>query len=262
MSELTISLLAFACIFGGTVLVMAIRTRLPEHHLSDESKDAVKLGAGTIATMAALILGLLIASAKGSFDTMSGSLMQVGSRVILLDRVMAHYGSETKEARDLLRRAVASSIKRIWPEEKIGAPAVTMDREGWVDIEAIQDKLRLLSPRNDVQRWLLSRALQVSGEIAEAHWILIAQIGQRSIPMPFMVILVAWLTIIFASFGLVSPRNSPVIAVLFVCAFSAAGALFLILELDTPYVGLLKVSSAPLHNAFTHLGGIVTGIPQ
>lgn len=254
MSELTISLIAFSCIFGGTVFGMAIRTMLPEHHLSDESKEAVKLGAGMIATMAALILGLLIASAKGSFDTMNSSLRQVGSRVILLDHVLAHYGAETKEARALLRRAVASSIERVWPKEKIGAPAVTMDREGWVDVEAIQDKLRLLSPRNDAQRWLLSRALQVSGEIAEAHWLLIAQIGQRSIPMPFLVMLVAWLTIIFASFGLVSPRNSTVIAVLFVCAFSAASALFLILELDSPYEGLLKVSSTPLHNALAHLG--------
>src|SRR5512139_4229226 len=181
------------------MLGMIVRTFLPEHHLSDESTDAVKLGAGTIATMAALVLGLLIASAKGSFDTMSSEIRKVGSRVILLDRVLVHYGPETMEARDSLRRGVDSSIKRIWGDNKTG-PAVAKDREAWIDIEVVQDRLLQLSPRTDAQRWLQARALQVSGEIAEARWLLIAQIGQSSIPMPFLVMLVAWLTIIFASF--------------------------------------------------------------
>lgn len=261
MSELAISLVAFACIFGGTMLGMIVRTFLPEHHLSDESTDAVKLGAGTIATMAALVLGLLIASAKGSFDTMSSEIRKVGSRIILLDREMSHYGTETKGARDLLRRYGACTIEQMWPEDKIG-PVVAKVCEAGGDIEAVQEKLRQLSPRTDAQRWLQSRALQVSGEIAEARWLLIAQIGQKSIPMPFLVMLVSWLTIIFTSFGLVSPRNPTVIAIFLVCAFSAACALFLILELDSPYEGLLKVSSAPMRNALTHLDGIATGTPQ
>lgn len=253
MSTLAIPLVAFACIFGGTLLGMFVRTILPGHHMSDESKDAVKLGTGIIATMAALVLALLIASAKGNFDTMSSGLRQVGSRVILLDRVMANYGPETMEARDLLRRSVTSAIARTWPEDKIGQ-AVAKAPEGRVDIEAVQGKLRQLSPRNDAQRWAQSRALQISGEIAEGRWLLIEQVGQRSLPMPFLVMLVFWLTIIFASIGLFSPRNATVIAVLLVCALSAAGSLFLVLELDTPYEGLIKVSSAPLRNALAHLG--------
>ena len=253
MSALAISLIAFACIFGGTLLGMFLRTILPGHHLTDESKDAVKLGTGVIATMAALVLALLIASAKGNYDTMSSDLRQASTRVILLDRVMAQYGPETKEARDLLRRSIASTIKRIWPEDKIGQ-AVTEAPEGRIPIEAIQDKLRQLSPRNDAQRWLQSRALEISGEVAEGRWLLIEQLGQRSIPMPFFVIMVFWLTIIFASFGLFSPRNATVITVLLICALSAAGSLFLIMELDTPYQGLIKVSSAPLRIALAHLG--------
>ena len=253
MSALTISLIAFACIFGGTLLGMFLRTILPGHHLSDESKDVVKLGTGVIATMAALVLALLIASAKGNYDTMSSELRQVSSRVILLDRVMAHYGPETNEARDLLRRSIASTIKRVWPEDNI-EQAVAESTEGRVNIETIQDKLRQLSPRNDAQRWLQSRALEISSEIAEGRWLLIEQLGQRTLPMPFFVLMVFWLTIIFASFGLFSPRNATVITVLLICALSAAGSLFLIIELDTPYQGLIKVSSAPLRNALAHLG--------
>ena len=228
MSALIISLIAFACIFGGTLLGMFLRTILPGHHVSDDSKGAVMLGTGMIATMAALVLALLIASAKGNYDTMSSELRQASSRVILLDRVMAHYGPETNEARDLLRRSIASTIKRIWPEDNI-EQAVAESTEGRVNIETIQDKLRQLSPRNDAQRWLQSRALEISSEIAEGRWLLIEQLGQRTLPMPFFVLMVFWLTIIFASFGLFSPRNATVITVLLICALSAAGSLFLIL---------------------------------
>jgi hypothetical protein len=157
-------LITFACIFGGTLLGIFLRNFLPEHHMSDESKDVVKLGTGMIATMAALVLGLLIASAKGNFDTMSSELRQIGSRVILLDRVMAHYGPETAEARDLLRRSVASSIERIWPEDKIGIASAKAHAVR-VDFEVIQDQLRQLSPRNDPQRWLQSKAFIVSNKI-------------------------------------------------------------------------------------------------
>ena len=145
MSSVAISLVAFACIFGGTLVGMFVRNILPEYHVNDESKDAVKMGIGMIATMAALVLALLIASAKGNFDTMSSELRQAGSRVILLDRVMAQYGPETKEARELLRRTIAAMVKRVWPEDNI-RQAVTEAPEARVNIETIQDRLRQLSP--------------------------------------------------------------------------------------------------------------------
>jgi hypothetical protein len=248
MSPIALSLIAFACIFGGTLLGMALRTLLPEHHLNSESKDAVRLGTGMVATLAALVLGLLIASAKGTFDTMTSELRQTGAKIVLLDRVMAQYGPETKEARDLLRRGITTTLQRNWPEETTTLE-VAKARQPGNDVETLQDMLRQLSPRNDGQRWLQSRALQVSAEIAEGRWLLIQQVGQSSIPTVFLVLLVFWLALIFASFGLFSPRNATVIIVLFVCALSAAGALFLILELDQPYQGVIKVSSAPLRNA-------------
>ncbi len=119
MSSLGISLIVFACIFGGMLLGMVLRGLLPEHHLSADSKDVVKLGTGMIATLAALVLGLLIASAKGNFDTLNRGLIQTGARIILLDHIMAQYGPETNEARDLLRGSVASVMKQIWPKERL-----------------------------------------------------------------------------------------------------------------------------------------------
>ncbi len=255
MSSLTVASLAFLCIFGGAVLGTALRSLLPEHHLSSESKDAVKLGTGMIATLAALVLGLLIASAKGTFDTMTNELRQTGSKVMLLDRAMAQYGPETREARDFLRSTVASALQRIWPEEGRNTVAIAAVRQSSGDsVEALQGKLRQLSPQNDAQRWLQSRALQLSIDISEARALLAEQVGQTSLPKPFLVILILWLIIIFVSFGLFSTRNATVIIAFFLCALSVAGSLYLILELDLPYQGLIKISSAPLRTALTHLG--------
>jgi len=253
VNSLTLSLVTFGCIFGGVLIGMWLRALLPDHHLSEESKDVVKLGTGMIATLAALVLALLLTSAKGAFDTTNKELMHTGSRLVLLDRVMAQYGPETRETRDLLRRVIASGIQRFWPEESHEVAIATANQPRY-EFEAIQYKLRQLSPRNDSQRWLQSRALQISADIAESRWLLTEQIGESALPIPFLVVLVCWLTIIFASFGLYSPRNGTVILVMLVCALSAAAALFLILEMDRPYFGLIKLSSAPLQKALAIMG--------
>ncbi len=253
MNPLAISLIVFGCIFGGTLLGMFLRGVLPEHHLSDESMGVVKLGTGMLATLAALVIGLLIASAKGNFDTLDKGLIQASSTVILLDRLMAQYGPETREARDQLRRNVVNVIEQLWPEERMEQTQVKrLDPRG--GIEVLQEKLLQLSPQSEAQRWIHSRALQVSDEIAQSRWLLLEQAGVSSLPMPFFVILVSWLVIIFFSFGLASPRNGTVIIVLLICALSAAGSLYLIQELDRPYGGLIMISSAPLQTALAYLG--------
>jgi len=253
VSPLAISLIAFGCIFGGMLLGIFLRAVLPEDHLSDDSKDVLKLGIGIMGTLAALVIGLLIASAKGNFDTMNSGMIQTGSKIILLDRLMAQYGPETREARDLLRRQLASGIERVWPKERIDqTEAKALDPR--VGLEALQKKLLQLSPQNDEQRYLHSRVLKVIDEIAETRWLLFEQGGHSALPMPFLVILVSWLVIIFFSFGLLSPRKATVMVILLVCALSAAASLFLIQELDRPFGGLINISSAPFRDALANLG--------
>jgi hypothetical protein len=252
MSPLAISLVSFGCIFGGILIGMFLRSVLPEHHLSDESKDAVKLGIGMIATLAALVLGLLIASAKGHFDTMNNGLAQTSSKIILLDRTMAYYGPETKEARDLLRLSVASAIDQLWPKERTQHKEYK-DFNPKTGLKELQEMLLQLSPKNETQRYLQSQALQISGSIAEVRWLLTEQQEQSSLPMPFFVMLVFWLVIIFFGFGMLSPPNATVITILLVCSLSAAGALYMILELDHPYGGLIEISSSTLRSALTYL---------
>lgn len=252
MSSTTVAFLAFAFIFGGALLGFFLRTFLPEHHLSDEGRDVVKLGAGLIATLAALVLGLLVSSAKSSLDTMNSELTQSSAKIILLDRVLANYGPETKEVRDLLRGNVAAVIERVWPEEKsrqsrVESAGVTSG------MEKIQENLRELTPRNNSQRLLQTQALHVADDLTQVRWLLIEQ-AQSPLPKAFLIVLLFWLTTLFVSFGMLAPRNATVFAVLLVCALSVSGAIFLILEMNSPLTGMIKVSSAPMRNALGHLG--------
>ena len=210
----------------------------------------VKLGIALIATMSALVLSLLIASAKSAFDTRSNQLVQASADIILLDDVLARYGPETKDARSLLQRSVAATVERFWPAQ--GGGAITIDARA-SPVEALYDKIQALSPQSDAQRALRSQAETMALDVGRTRLLLFEHLG-TSIPVPFLVILVFWLCIIFASFGLFAPRNATVIAVLCVCALSVSGAIFLILELDRSFEGMLQVSGAPLRAALAQLG--------
>jgi hypothetical protein len=205
-----------------------------------------------IATLAALVVGLLIASAKSSFDTKDGELRRVAANAIVLDRTMAEYGPETREARDLLRQIVLMKLHEVWPEgdAKDVRPETISQGHG---AESIQRKLLDLTPKSDAQRWLKSTALQISGEIVLMRSLIAEQTGS-SIQWPFLTILVFWLSVIFASFGLFAPRNGSVVAALLVCALSVAGSIYLIVEMDQRYSGLIKLSSAPLVSVLDQIG--------
>jgi CDP-diglyceride synthetase len=251
MSALVISAIVFACVFCGALFGMFLGTVLPKDHLSPDAQDVIKVSMAMIATLAALVLGLLTASAKSSFDDKESQLKSAAAQFILLDRTMAEYGAETQEARDLLKQTLAARISQIWPEENTNVAPGAIGRGS--GIEAIQRKLLDLSPQTDAQRWLQSTALSISGAIAAARWSVLEQIGS-DIQWPFMAILVFWLAIIFASFGLFAPRNASVTAALCVAALSVAGSIYLILEMDQPYSGAIKISSAPPRTALEQLG--------
>lgn len=252
MSSLFIALISFVCIFGGVLLGLLLQNLLPGHHLSNDSKETVKLGAGMIATLSALVLGLLVSSSKNTFDTMNAEITQSAAKIIQLDRVLANYGPETKSARELLRHSVVAGIEAFWPEDKMPSPGMTaFERAN--GMELVQAKLRELTPASDAQRQLLAQAQQFCGDLLQLRWLAIEQV-QNTLPKPFLVMVLFWLTALHMSFGLFAPRNAMVIVVLFICALSVSGAIFLILEMNHPLSGFIKVSSAPMLKALEHLG--------
>jgi hypothetical protein len=252
MSSIGLSCIVFLCISGGILLGMLLRNALAEHHLSTDAKDVVRLGAGLIGTLAALVLGLLIATAKSSYDTQSTQIREMTANFILLDNLMAQYGPETRDARDLMRRGIAILVERMWRESSSDLDKAT-PFEASAASEAFYAKLLALSPQNDSQRFLQTRAIQIGIDIAQTRLRLYARTN-NAIPMPFLVVLIFWLTFIFVSFSLFSRPSAIVIGSLLIFALSAAGAIYLILDLSQPFVGLMQISSAPLRNALTPLG--------
>jgi len=250
MNSLATSFIAFTCILGGALLGFRLRTFLPEAHLSSASRDVVKLGMGTIATMTALLLGLLVTSAKNSFDSQSRGLTEMSAKIILLDRALAHYGPEAKEARDLLRTVVVRLIDETWPAK---GTAQTISVPSASRSEILYDKLQELKPETDGQRQLLTRALSLAADIGQTRWLLVEQ-GLTPVSRPLIVVIIFSLTITFMSFALHSPPNGTLVVTFMLAAVSVSGVLFLILEMYTPFSGLIEISSAPLRAALAYLG--------
>ena len=249
MSPSEIAVIVFGSTLGGAILGMSIAGRLPVHHLSSDSRDVVKMAVGTVATLAALVIGLLMAAEKSSFDAQNSELKVFSANLILLDRQLVHYGPAAQDARELLKRYARYKVDATWKTRASGSAA---DSDGWMLLEDVQTQVRALTPTSDAQHWLQSRALQISGDLAKTRWLLAAQTGS-SIPDAFLVLLVFWLAAIFTSLGLLAPINTTVIAALFVCALSVSGAIFLILDMGAPFEGLIQISSGPLRDVLAHL---------
>jgi hypothetical protein len=245
MSALTFSGIIFVLTLGGIFLGTLLRRALPRHHLDENVKDVVRLGVGLIATIAALVLGLLIAAAKNSFDTQTGQVRQITANLILLDNVLAQYGPEARPVREQIRSTVGPFADRLWHEKEASASG-PFETDGAA--ERVYLDIQKLSPRDDLERSLKTRAVQISNDLAQVRFLLFVE-SDNLIAKPFLAILAFWLVIIFASFSLFSPLNGTVFTCLFLFALSAASAIFLILELSRPFTGLMMIPSAPLRNA-------------
>lgn len=114
MNATVVAVLAFAGILATTLIGMRLHAALPDHHLSAETKETVRLGMGLVATMTALLLGLLIATAKGSYDIQRSQVIQMAGKVGYLERVLTLYGPETAEIRPLLRVSTEGLIQKLW----------------------------------------------------------------------------------------------------------------------------------------------------
>ena len=248
MHALGISLIVFSCIFGGALLGFLLHNILPEPHLSPESRQVVNLGMGVIGTMSALVLGLLVASAKGTYDAQSNEVLDVSGKVMFLDQMLRDYGPESQEARNQLRITIQDAINRIWPKERTGHVQLESP-----DSTKLLREIQQLTPKDETQRSIKGQVISTAMSLMQTRCLAVAQQG-ISTSIPLLVILIFWFVINFISLGLYAPRNGTVMATLFLCALAVSGAIFLILELSNPLGGLFRVSSGPLRVALAHLG--------
>jgi hypothetical protein len=251
MSPIAVSFLAFALALVGILLGSFMQRMLPEGHLGSDSKEVVKLSMGVVATLAALVLGLLVASAKSTYDARESEINQITANVILLDTLLSKYGEEARAARASLRQAIPPVVDKIWREAQ-SAPLQSAPFKAAAEGEAFYQQVQDLQPSNAIQRGLQARIVQVTNDLMQSRFLLFSHLGS-SIPVPFLAVLMLWLIILFAGFSLMAPANATTLASLVICALSVSGAIFLILELDEPFSGLMLIRSEPLRNALPAL---------
>jgi len=239
-----------ACTFAAALLGMVLRRCLPDGHLLADSKDVVKLVVGLIATLVALVLGLLIASANSFYDTQRDELQTLSATIVNVDDVLSRYGPEASAARTVFHEVVLLGHDRVWPTERMstGRPVAKNAPTSGL----FRDQLLALSPTTDAQRHLLSQATGLADNLFAMRLLISAQIGS-SLSWPFLVILVFWVSILFLGFGLLTEWNGTVATALMVGCVAVASATFLILELNQPYSGLLRISDAPLRQAIEQI---------
>jgi hypothetical protein len=241
-------IILLSCLVAVVLLGSRVRRYLPGHHLSADSKDTVKLALGLVATMTALLLGLLVSSAKGTYDTQRTEVIQMAAKVAFLDRVLTAYGPEAAEARAQFRNAVAETVRRMWPDAAGERTQLLPNAQGG---DAVYGAIQALSPRDDLQRGLKAQAAGLALELGQLRMLLLAQMVP-SIPPPLLVAVVCWLVVIFLGFSLLAPPNATTTLALISAAGSVAVAVFLIMELDHPLGGMIRISGEPMRNALNH----------
>jgi hypothetical protein len=246
MDSITTSAIVYTCISGSVVCGMYLRYVLPNEHMSTDSRDAIKLSLGVMASIASVALGMLVASAKGFYDMQTAEVVELSDQAILLDRTLAHFGPEAMDTRDNLRASMVQALDRTW---RAGGsrldPGPLSNR--------LYDMILQLPARDDGKRGLKTQALTISMAVAHQHWLMHEQM-LTPVPPTLLIILASWLSIIFLGFGLLSPRNATVTTSLFISALTVSGAFLLILEMYRPYQGLIQVPSAPVREAIAQIG--------
>ncbi|WP_422029080.1 hypothetical protein [Reyranella sp.] len=250
MQPIWISLAACGVMLLGAVIGAVLRRLLPDHHLDDHARDIVRLGAGLVGTIAALVLGLLINSASSSYEAQRGEVRQIAANLILLDAVLDQYGPEAKPIRVMLRETVGQMIDRIWGDPE------ARDSAGLYGSGTLASRLyaalHALPIGTPAKSALVGEALQLAVSTSQARLALYEQ-SRSGLPVPTLIVLIFWLTVLFASYCLFSPVNPTSAVALALVALSASAALFLILEMVQPFSGFMQISSESIRAALPPL---------
>jgi hypothetical protein len=250
LSPPIIGFIVFAVIVGGAFAGWSARQRLPAHHLSDETKSLVSVSMAVVATVSALVLGLLISNANTSFITRSNEVTTLSADILRLDQMLRLYGPETNPARGKLLQFAERKANDLFPRD---ARDVRVNNESTYEVLQQVEYLMLeLQPPDPRHQWFLQQALLHAAKIGNTHWLLGQESGQGT-PKAFIALVVFWLTLLFASFGLFAPRNFVSALALVLCAIAVTGAVEMILELEQPFDGVLQISARPMLQAVNDL---------
>src|SRR5215471_1500634 len=222
---LIIGLIVYALLLAGALAGWKMRKRLPAHHLTDETKSLVNMSTAVVATVSALVLGLLISNANATFTRLGGEVTSLSAEILRLDQILRRYGSAADQARGTLRQYAEQKSADLFPEDAGHVDLVNSST--YELLQRLEDMLLALKPANARDQW----------------WV-----GQAT-PKAFVALLVFWLVFLFCSFGLFAPHNWTSAVVLTLCALAVAGAVAGFLELEQGFGRLIRVSPEPMHQA-------------
>jgi hypothetical protein len=245
-------LVTFAVLFGGGLLGLFLGRVMPEEYHSDATQKIVQTATGMVSLLAALVLGLLVATAKNKFDTNNQQTEQFAANLMLINRELANYGQGANDSKALLRKYTIAKIAATWPQESGPKPGPD-DPPPWKLLESLPQSFSGLTPQTETQRAEVTRALQTAGDLEKTTWLQTAQESDH-VQHPFVIVMMVWLFILFMSFGLFAPRNTLVVVALLVGALAIAGAVVLIVDMDSPFEGLIVVSPEPMQEALAKMG--------
>jgi len=249
MINIIIGLISFAAIFGGVLIGRFAANRLPGHHLNSETQSAVTVSVAVIGTLSALVLGLMITSANTSFSARSDEVRELSLQLIRMDRNLRRYGPEGDDARARLREWAIAKTQQLFPVK--GQPNRSSEKTIAM-LESVQDAILDLTPKDERQKYLRTLCLTLSSTLIQARWSLQQRTG-HSTPVPFLVLLIFWLAIVFASFGLFAPGNPTALVALLLCSLAVSGGIVLIEELDKPLSGFIHISSDSMQKALVEI---------
>ena len=249
MNPVALSFLVFALTFTGALIGMALQRALPEEHLGQDAKDTMRLAVGLVVTMTGLVLGMLVSSAKTYYDGQKNKIAAMSTDIILLDNSLATFGPEAAQVRIEARQFVENATDRIWPKDKSSSFQLRpKDNDGIVTME-----LQLLVPKNDIQASAKAQVAVLIQNLKKSYWLMFLESEEGLLPLPLLIVVTSWLVTIFVSFGIFAPPNPTVVLTLIVCALAASAAIFIIMEMYSPFSGVLKISSVPVRDALNQM---------
>jgi len=249
MHSVAVSWIVFALIFSGSLVGMALRRALPVEHLGQEAKDTMRLAIGLVVTMTGLVLGMLVSSAKSYYDGQKNKVSEMSSEIILLNNCLETFGPDSEQIRFYARETVEAAIDRIWPKEKSSLSQLKPND----DDPSVVAQLQLLVPKNDMQASAKAQVAALLQSLRKSYWLMFLESEQASVPMTLLLVVTSWLIIIFISFGIFAPPNATVIATLIICAMAVSAAIFIIMEMYSPFNGVLRISSAAVRDALNQM---------
>jgi hypothetical protein len=245
-NTLIIGLIVLAAILVGAFAGMKVRHRLPKHHLTDETKSLVSVSTAVVATVSALVLGLLISNANTTFTRLGGEVTALSAQILRLDHILRRYGADAEPARNMLLQYTQHKAADLFPDDR--ADVRLSNPSTYELLQRLEDLLLALKPANPRDQWWLAQAMTLGAKIGDSRWLLAQQVGQGT-PKAFVALLVFWLALLFASFGLFAPRNLTSAVTLTLCALAVAGAVTMFLELEQGFGGVVRISPEPMRQA-------------